>query len=295
MKLYRKIKPTSMKDLLTIILLILYISTFGQTDKDSKTYYKSGKLQMEKKFDKDHNCDKVTEYFESGKVRSTKTYLRNGFVNTRLEGKDILYFEDGTIQMYYFWKDGAPSGRIYCNFADGKLAYEKFFTNKFKSGTWKFYNQDGTLKEELIFADGKTPWNSNDDYASDKFYLNNKLAYTVDLVAGKKTNLTVVDKDSYDKLIATEPPRGQKIFMQNCAACHSTNVEIVGPKMKGVTDNRTNEWLTKMITDGDALKKSGDKEAVALYNKWNNIQHPNFERLSAEEVSAIIDYLKTLK
>jgi antitoxin component YwqK of YwqJK toxin-antitoxin module/cytochrome c551/c552 len=284
-----------MKKLLTLILLALTVSVYGQADRDSKTYYKSGKLEMEKKYDKNCNCDKITEFYESGKLRSTKTYLRSGLINTQLEGEDIVYFEDGTIQIYYVWKDGSPTGRIYCNFADGKLAYEKFYDNKFKTGTWKFYNQDGTLKEEEVFVDNKTHWDSNDDYATDKFYFNNKLAYTVELVAGKKTNLTVIDKESYDKLIASEPPLGQKLLKQNCAACHSANVDIVGPKLKGVTDIRTTDWLIKMITNGDALIKSGDKDAVALYKKWNTLQHPNFERLSNDEVTAIIDYMRTLK
>lgn len=275
--------------------MAVFSQSFSQTGKDFKKHYESGKIQVESKFDKSCNCNRVTEYFESGKVRSRKTYLITGLFNTQIDGEDIIYFESGMTQIYYFWKDGTPSGRIYCNFADGKLAYEKFFTNKFKKGTWKFYNQDGTLKEEMVFIDNKTSWDSNDDYATDKFYFNGKLAYTVELVAGKKTNLKVIDQASYDKLVASEPPTGQKLFIQNCSMCHSPNVDIVGPMLKGVTDRRNNDWLTKMITNGDALQKSGDKDAVELYRKWNNTQHPNFERLSSEEVKAIIEYLKTLK
>lgn len=282
-----------MKKFLTIIILTISVSCFGQAD--SRIYYKSGKLQLERKFDKSCSCSKVTEYFENGRIRSSKTYAHSGLFSIQPDGEDILYFENGIIQIYYFWKDGSPSGRVYCNFENGKLAYEKFFTNKFKAGTWKCYNQDNTLREEQIFVDNKTPWDSNDDYAMDKFYRNNKLAYTVELVAGRKTKFTIIDKDSYDKLIALEPSTGKKLFIQNCASCHSPNVDIVGPKMKGVADKRTNEWLKKMITNGDALINSGDKEAVALYKNWNNIKHPNFERLSSEEVTAIIDYLKALK
>lgn len=284
-----------MKTLLNLILITVASSTITQADNDYKTYYKSGQLKMEKKFEKSCNCDKVTEYYESGKVRSTKTYLHSGPFNTQLDSADILYFENGTIQIYYFWKDGAPSGRIYCNFADGKLSYEKFYDNKFKKGTWKIYNQDGTLKEEEIFTDNKTPWDSNDDYATYKYYFKNKLAYTVELIAGKKTNMIIMDKDSYDNLLASQPPTGQKIFTQNCASCHNENMDMVGPKMKGVAKIRTNEWLTSMIINGEALVESGDKDAVALYKNYYNVQHPNFERLSKDEVTAIIEYLKTLK
>src|SRR5690606_27201068 len=114
--------------------------------------------------------------------------------------------------IYYFWKDGAPSGRIYANYADGKLAYEKYFSNKFKTGTWKVYNEDGTLKKETIYEENTTAWDSNDDYATEQHYYNNKLAYTLKLVAGRKTKLTVINKDSYEKLMALEPPLGRKLY-----------------------------------------------------------------------------------
>jgi len=48
-----------------------------------------------------------------------------------------------------------------------------------------------------------------------------------------------------------------------------------------------------MITNGEQLRKSGDKTAVSLYSKWNNLEHPNFEKLDSEEIESIIDYLKT--
>jgi antitoxin component YwqK of YwqJK toxin-antitoxin module len=248
-----------MKGYLIIILVVAFSKSFCQTGNDFEKHYESGKIQLESKFDKSCNCNRLTEYFESGKVRSKKTYSINELLNTQIDGEDIIFFENGMVQIYYFWKDGAPSGRIYCNLPSGKLVYEKFFTNKFKTGTWKFYNQDGTLKEEIVFIDNKTFWDSNDDYATNKFYFNGKLAYTVELVAGKKTNLKVINQASYDKLIASEPPTGQKLFVQNCSMCHIPNVDIVGPMLKGVTQRRINDWLTKMITNGDALQKSGTR------------------------------------
>ena len=48
-----------------------------------------------------------------------------------------------------------------------------------------------------------------------------------------------------------------------------------------------------MIRDGESLVKSGDKIAIELYKKYNNIQHSNYNHLHDTEVKAIIDYLKT--
>ena len=283
-----------MKTILTIILCILSISSFGQSERDFKMYYKSGKLEVESKYDKDCNCIETTEYFESGKVRSTTRYVRNKQDHNQLDRVDIIYFENGMIQIYTYRIDGAYSGRMYCNYENGQLAYENFYANKFKVGTWKIYSADGSLNREEIYTINKTPWDSNDDYALNKFYFNKKLAYTVELVAGRKTNLKIIDQESYDQLMAANPPTGKRFFMQNCAMCHNPNVDVVGPKLKGVAKNRPEEWLRSMIINGDALRKNGDKVAVDLYLKWNKIEHPNFERLSNEEVDAIIDYLKTL-
>lgn len=282
-----------MKSIWTILCMLSIFSLHGQSDRNLKTYFESGKLEMEVQFDESCKCDKMTVYFENGKVHSTKSYVHNGLFNRQLEGLEISYFENGNIMFYYFWNNGSPSGRAFSNFADGTLGYEMFFANKYKTGTWRYFNPDSSLREEMIFLDNKTPWDSDEDYAFKKFYFNNKLAYTLQLVAGKKTNITVIDTISYENLIAAEWPNGQRLFIQNCAACHSATTEIVGPKMEGITNIRTNEWLQKMITNGNALIESGDKDAIALYKKYN-MPHPNFERLTNEEVTSIIDYLKTL-
>jgi cytochrome c551/c552 len=271
--------------IILFLFTILTFTAFGQ--KEEKVYYNSGELQLLSKFDSACHCAKVTEYYQSGKIYSSKT--------VPLDGADINYYEDGVIMGYYFWRGGAPDGRIYSNFSSGKLGYEKFYSNKFKSGTWKYFNEDGTLSKEQIFEEEKTSWDSDLDYVTNKYYLKGKLAYTEKVLGGRKSTSIVNDNESYRKLIANQTPLGETLFIQNCAACHSADADIVGPKLKGVTENRTDDWLKKMIINGDKLIQSGDKDAVTLFHKWDRIQHPDFERLTKDEVKAIIDYLKTFK
>lgn len=281
--------------LLMICLLSMFTSVSGQGGKDLQVFYPSGKVEMVRKYDESCNCVRVSEFYESGKVRATQTYLQTGPLSSQIKGEDIRYFEDGTIQTYYYWEDGAPVGRNYANYPNGKLAYEKYFVNSFKTGMWKFYHEDGTLKEAFIYEEMKTRWDSQDDDAVQIFYLDGKQVYSFKLVAGKKTDLTVVDSSYYKRFIASTGPDGEKLFTRNCVMCHSANVDIVGPKMKGVAAKRSREWLVRMISNGDALQKGGDKVANDLYQKWNNIQHPNFERFDSREVNAIISYLNELK
>src|ERR1017187_8632217 len=49
---------------------------------------------------------------------------------------------------------------------------------------------------------------------------------------------------------------GFKLFKTYCISCHNTDSDFVGPKMVGVTKNRSEEWLTRRITNGKELVKS---------------------------------------
>lgn len=280
---------------INILSFFLLLSILVRAQEDRTLYYPTGTVQLVSKFDPACHCDRETGYYQSGKVHYEMRYVYLEDGDTKPDGEDITYFENGAVMIYYFWKDGAPDGRIYCNDVNNKLSYENYYANKFKTGTWKYYNGDGSLRREMIFEPGKTLWNSDSDYALNKFYLDGKLVYTETLVAGYKTNTTISNKALYDRLMAAEPPLGQKLFNQNCALCHSANTDLVGPKLAGVAKTRRKAWLAQMISDGEALMKSGDKDAQALYKKWNNVRHPKFERLSKEDVQAIIGYLQTFR
>jgi len=49
-----------------------------------------------------------------------------------------------------------------------------------------------------------------------------------------------------------------------------------------------------MVKNGMKLVNKGDKQAQELYIKWRQIKHPNNEKLSNQQVEAIVDYLKKL-
>lgn len=272
--------------LLSYILMVFCYQAWCQ--KNETQYYKSGKLKMEVEYNPNTGLGQTIEYYESGQMLSKKSYKQG-----KLNGDDILYFPDGQIQLYYFWKDGTPENRIYGNHKNGKLSFESYFADGFKTGHWKFYDQNGYIIKEQIFESKKTLWNSDLDYMKELHYLDNKLAYILTYELGKVVDKKIINQELFDRLFATKPPLGQTLFLSNCARCHSASIDLVGPKLKGVTKTRTTDWLKKMITNGEQLRKSGDKTAVGLYSKWNNLEHPNFEKLDSEEIESIIDYLKT--
>lgn len=85
---------------------------------------------------------------------------------------------------------------------------------------------------------------------------------------------------------------GEKLFTANCTSCHAINEKVVGPALKDVHKRRDAAWLTKWIRNSQALIKSGDAAAVALYKENNESVMTSFENLSEAQVASIMEYVK---
>ena len=86
---------------------------------------------------------------------------------------------------------------------------------------------------------------------------------------------------------------GQTVFNLNgCNACHTIGEgKLIGPDLKGVASRRDTEWLKSWITNSSELISSGDKDAVALFNEFNNSPMAAYN-LSQAEMNSLLDYLK---
>lgn len=85
---------------------------------------------------------------------------------------------------------------------------------------------------------------------------------------------------------------GEKLFTANCTSCHAINEKVVGPALKDVHKRRDAAWLTKWVRNSQALVKSGDATAVALYKENNESVMTSFENLSEAQVGSIVEYIK---
>jgi len=83
---------------------------------------------------------------------------------------------------------------------------------------------------------------------------------------------------------------GKKLFNANCAACHKLNKRAVGPALKGVSSKYDKEWLYSWIKNSTAMVKSGDAQAVAIYEEYNGSVMTSFPQLSTEDIDNIIAY-----
>src|SRR3989338_6361636 len=91
---------------------------------------------------------------------------------------------------------------------------------------------------------------------------------------------------------ASAQESGKEIFQQRCAACHSIGGgRLVGPDLKGVNDKRPEDWLLKFTKSSQALVKSGDKTAMALFEEFNKIPMPD-QALSDEQIKKVLAHIK---
>ncbi len=98
------------------------------------------------------------------------------------------------------------------------------------------------------------------------------------------TLMGTVDQDVADQ--------GKKLFDQNCALCHKVDQKYIGPKLQGILDRRTPEWVMNMMLNPEVMVKENPL-AKDLFQEYNNSPMSN-QNLSDEEASAILEYLRTL-
>ena len=92
-------------------------------------------------------------------------------------------------------------------------------------------------------------------------------------------------------LSADDVKAGEKLFKQNCTACHMiSTARLVGPGLEGVTEKYEREWLIKWIRNSQALIKSGDERAIAIYEEYNKVAMASYD-FSDQEFSDLLAYL----
>ena len=82
---------------------------------------------------------------------------------------------------------------------------------------------------------------------------------------------------------------GKKLFGLNCKSCHALNKKLIGPALAGVTGRYDTPWLIKWIRNNNELIKSGDPQAVALYDKYK-LDMTIFPSLSDADILNILAY-----
>ena len=141
----------------------------------TKLFYKNGELAAEGKY---HNIqkDSIWMYYSyySNTLTYTETYLegqKNGlstkyYTNGQVaelmnwksdmkHGEWLQFYEDSTLRLSSHYTNNELDGPYSVYNAIGKLIITGQYINSKPDGTWHYYNNDGLLKYELLYDDGK--------------------------------------------------------------------------------------------------------------------------------------------
>src|SRR3954465_7967270 len=86
--------------------------------------------------------------------------------------------------------------------------------------------------------------------------------------------------------------KGEAIFNQQCSGCHNFRQDEIGPQLSGITNQQSPHWIRSFINNPQEVINSGDKEAVALYNKYK-VTMPSFASLKEDELNGLLAFLNT--
>ena len=84
--------------------------------------------------------------------------------------------------------------------------------------------------------------------------------------------------------------KGKELFNANCAACHKLDAKATGPALRGVAAKYDTAWLYKWIRNSSELIKSGDPQAIKIYEEYNKSVMSAFPQLSDGDIDNILAY-----
>jgi len=89
------------------------------------------------------------------------------------------------------------------------------------------------------------------------------------------------------------PEKGKTIFTTRCTSCHNVNAQLVGPALANVEQRQTTDWIISFVHSPKAMIQKNDKDAVALYNQFNQIIMPDHSDLSSDDIKSVLSYIKS--
>ncbi|MGV3658301.1 MAG: c-type cytochrome [Chitinophagaceae bacterium] len=110
----------------------------------------------------------------------------------------------------------------------------------------------------------------------------------------KKLLILVITVGSSVAALADPPvEEGKAIFSARCASCHNISKDLTGPALKGIDERRSMDWIVSFVKSSQSLVKAGDKDAVAVFEKFNKIPMPDHPDLTDENIQNVVAYIKS--
>ncbi len=100
-----------------------------------------------------------------------------------------------------------------------------------------------------------------------------------------------------DYLIDHDIKKGEELYKANCTSCHKLGDEkkarLIGPGLNPeIFEEYTEEWLISWIKNSSALIESGDEQAIAIFEEYNQSVMTAFPTFSDDDVRDILAYIE---
>jgi cytochrome c2 len=87
--------------------------------------------------------------------------------------------------------------------------------------------------------------------------------------------------------------KGEILFKNNCAPCHSVHHTVVGPALARITERQSKIQIRKWIRNSQKLiLVEKNKYAIDLYEKYNRTIMTSFPTMTNKEIDEILEYIK---
>ena len=91
--------------------------------------------------------------------------------------------------------------------------------------------------------------------------------------------------------------KGEELFKANCASCHKLGDEkkarLIGPGLNvEIFEEYTEEWLISWIRNSSAMIESGDEQAIAIFEEYNQSVMSAFLTFSDDDIRDILAYIE---
>lgn len=85
---------------------------------------------------------------------------------------------------------------------------------------------------------------------------------------------------------------GETLFNSDCRVCHTINGgRLVGPDLAGINEKREQAWLISFIRSSQRMIRSGDEDAVAIYNEYSKMPMPD-HNWKDDEIISVLEYIR---
>ncbi len=83
---------------------------------------------------------------------------------------------------------------------------------------------------------------------------------------------------------------GKQLFTTRCKSCHAPAMRLTGPALGDVIGRRSPEWIYKFVRSSQSLIKSGDADAITVFNEYNQVLMPDQTDLTDQDIDGILAY-----